>query len=215
MMTKLRSVLVALMAALPLCGCVGHRTGYQKASAYYRSMITSYLSDPLWYQQYDKESDPEKRRQLRNHMIEYCVWLVDLQYNEYVTRFSKRQAAVDLAADFGSLAMSGASAVATPAALFGAIATGIQGAHASYSKDMLDAQSRSAIILKMGSLRANRLAIIYKSEQLPDSQYSLMHGLIDVQQYVNDGSVPAALASITQDAAIESQASARNLQGER
>jgi hypothetical protein len=111
--------------------------------------------------------------------------------------------------------MSGASAAAAPAALFGAIATGIQGAHAAYGRDALDQQSRSAILLKMDALREEKLAQIYASQQLPDAQYSLAQGLIDVQYYVNAGTVHSALSAISADAASAHSASTVKLKALR
>jgi hypothetical protein len=205
--------LIPLLAIIAIVssGCAAKRQGYAKASGHYRNMMASALSDPGWYDNYWKETDPQKRMALRNRLVEYCIWLVDNEFNAYVTKFSRNQTITDLTGDWASLAFSGASAVASPSQLFGAIATGIQGAHAAYSKDALDQQTRGAILLKMDALRQERLLAIYKSESLPDAQYSLIQGLIDVQLYVNAGTVHAALASISQDAAVQHQSSSESL----
>jgi len=170
-------------------------------------MMASYLTDPAWYGRYFNETDPAKKLDLRNRLIDYCVWLADEDFNRYATKFSNKQTSVDLVADLTGLAASGASTVASPAALYGAVATGIQGAHAAYGNDALGQQSRTAILLKMDALRDDQLAIIYRSEQLPDAQYSLTQGLIDVQHYVNDGTVHAALEAISQEASVHRQQS--------
>jgi hypothetical protein len=202
---KLLRLLLVFCLVLSSTGCIHKRQGYAQASMYYRSMMSSVLSNPAWYNQYYNETNPQKKKELRNRLIGYCVWLVDEDFNSYATKFSHNQATASLAADWASLAASGASTIATPAAVYGAISTGIQGAHAAYDRDALDQQSRAAILLKMSALRDEQLATIYRSEQLPDDQYSLVQGLIDVQHYVDAGTVHAALASISQDAAIQHQ----------
>lgn len=187
-----------------VCGCAFKRShNYSTAKNYYKTTITSELTDPKLYQRYYSETDEAKKKELRNRLISYCIWLADEDFNRYVTKFSHNQAVLGLFADWSSLAMSGASAIATPAAVFGGIATGIQGAHASYDKNILNQQSRSAIILKMQALRQEKLIEIYQSEQLPDTQYPLIQGLIDMQLYVNAGTVYAAIAAISQDASIQ------------
>jgi hypothetical protein len=203
-----------LILCFSFTGCL-HKQGYAKASIYYRSMMTSVLSDPAWYNQYYNETDPQKKKELRDRLIGYCIWLADENYNSYAARFSRNQAIGSVAADWGSLAFSGASTIATPAALYGAISTGIQGANAAYNRDALNQQSRTAILLKMSALRQEELIEIYKSELLPDSSYSLVQGLIDVQHYANAGTVSSALAAIAQDAAVQHQASSAVLRGLR
>jgi hypothetical protein len=196
---KFNSILL-LFVCLLLSGC---RHGYPAARVYYRNMMSSVLSNPEWYGQYYSEKDPEKRKQIRNQLIGYCVWLADDNFNAYATKFNRNQSITGLIFDWSSLAASGASTIVTPAALFGAIATGLQGAHASYDRNVLDQQTRGVILLKMEALRQDRLVEIYQSEQLSDQQYSLIQGLIDVQQYVNAGTVHAALASISEDVSIQ------------
>jgi hypothetical protein len=178
-------------------------------------MMASVLSDPSGYGKYFAETDPVKRKDIRDRLIGYCIWLADEDYNKYATKFSNKQTTVDLIADLSSLAASGASTLASPAAVYGAIATGIQGAHAAYSNDALGQQSRTAILLKMDALREGQLAAIYSSEQLPDAQYSLTQGLIDVQHYVNYGTVHAALEAISQDASVQHQQSSQILKALR
>ena len=217
-MTRTGIILVGagiLLTAVCDSGCAAKHHGYAQASTYYRSMMSTALSDPSWYASYYNETDPIKRKAFRDRLIGYCVWLADDDFNIYVAKFSKNQTRTAVAFDLAGLGVSSASAVANPAQLLGAVATGIQGAHATYDRDALDQQTRSAILLKMDALREERLASIYRSEQLPDDQYSLIQGLIDVQLYVNAGSVHAALASISQDAAIQHQSSATALKAVR
>jgi hypothetical protein len=197
-----------------LFGCAANK-GYQQASNYYRTMMASSLSDPAWYASYYKETDSQKKVDLRNRLIGYCIWLADEDFNSKVERFSRNQVKIGLAFDLASLGVSAASAVAPPAAILGAAATGIQGTHAAYDRDAMNQQTTQAILLKMDALRQDKLAGIYKSEQLPDCQYSLVQGLIDVQMYVNAGTVHAALAAISQDAAVQHQASTNALKGLR
>ena len=205
-----RLLLVACLGCV-CSGCLHKHQGYAQASVYYRSMMASVLSDPSWYGKYYNEPDPQKKKELRDRLIGYCIWLADQDFNKYATKFSNNQATAGILADFGSLAMSGASTIASPGAIYGAISTGIQGAHAAYDRDALDQQSRAAILIKMDGLREEQLATIYRSEQLPDAQYSLIQGLIDVQHYVNAGTVHAALESISQEASAQQQVSSQAL----
>ena len=199
---------ISLFVFLLMAGCSGcavRHHGYAQASDYYKSMMASSLSDPSWYGAYYKETDPQKRKDFRDRLIGYCIWLADEDFNSAVDKFSRNQAKTALGFDLSTLGVSAASAVAGPAQILGAVATGIQGTHAAYDRDALNQQTTQAILLKMDSLRQDKLAEIYTSQKLPDAQYSLVQGLIDVQMYVNAGTVHAALAAIAQDAAIQHQ----------
>jgi hypothetical protein len=205
----------ALIALVTLCGCAANRQGYQRAAGYYRTMMSSSLSDPSWYASYYKETDPVKRKDFRDRLIGYCIWLADDDFNSSVDKFSRNQTKTALAFDLTTLGVSAASAVAGPAQILGAVATGIQGTHAAYDRDALNQQTTQAILLKMDALRQEKLADIYKSEQLPDAQYSLVQGLIDVQLYVNAGTVHAAVAAISEEAATQKQTTSTALKGLR
>lgn len=209
--TILKLALALFLFTLSLAGCAARHKGYQQASDYYRTMMASSLSDPAWYAGYYKETDPQKKMDFRNRLIGYCIWLADEDFNAAVTRFSRNQVKIGLAFDLTSLGVSAASAVVPPAAVLGAVATGIQGIHAAYDRDAMNQQTTQAILLKMDALRQDKLADIYKSERLPDAEYSLVQGLIDVQLYVNAGTVHAALAAISQEAAIQHQATSTAL----
>lgn len=208
---------IALMCSLclMLSGCAAKRQGYQRASNYYRTMMSSALSDPTWYASYYKESDPEKRKEFRDRAIGYCIWLADDDFNAAVNRFSQNQTKTALAFDLSTLGVSAASAISSASQILGAVSTGIQGTHAAYDRDALNQQTTQAILLRMGALRQEKLAEIYKSQQLPDSQYSLVQGLVDVQLYVDAGTVHAALAAISQEAASQAQAASSNLKSLR
>ena len=205
---------ITIIAVVLFSGCARHQ-GYRQASDYYRSMMASSLSDPGWYASYYKETDPQKRKDFRDRLIGYCIWLADEDFNSAVERFSRNQSKTALAFDLTTLGVSAASAVAAPAQILGAVATGIQGTHSAYDRDAMNQQTTQAILLKMDALRQGKLAEIYKSEKLPDAQYSLIQGLIDVQLYVNAGTVHAALAAISQDAAVEHQATMNTLKSLR
>jgi hypothetical protein len=195
---------VASMLALGTAGCA--HPGYKQANGVYAVTISAELNDPKWYAQYYSDgTTPAVKMELRNRLINYCIWLADKDFNRYADRFSNGQAWVNTAADWASLALTGASAVGSPAYLYGQIAMGIQGAHSAYGKDALDQQPRSAILLRMDALRQEKLAEIYSSELAPDDQYSLIQGLIDVQQYASDGTVRAALEAIAEDASTSKQ----------
>lgn len=207
-------VRLGLALAIAAVGCA--HPGYKKANGVYATTMTAELSDPKWYAEYYSDSTtPAVKMELRNRLIGYCIYLADRDYNRYAERFSARQAWVDTAADWASLALTGASVVGSPAYLYGQIAMGLQGAHAAYSKDALDQQSRSAILIKMDALRQEKLAEIYQSELSPDASYSLIQGLIDVQQYSADGTVHAALEAISQDASASKQNAAATLKALR
>jgi hypothetical protein len=212
---KMKIVYAVLIADIFLNGCAAKRQGYQQASQYYRTMMSTDLSDPAWYASYYKETDPQKRKDFRDRLIGYCIWLADDDFNRKVEGFSKNQSKISLAFDLTTLGVSSASAVSASAKILGAVATGIQGAHAAYDRDALNQQTTQAILLKMDALRQEKLAEIYRSEKLPDSQYSLVQGLIDVQLYVNAGTVHSALAAISQEAAISQQATKATLKGLR
>lgn len=197
---KVLRAIIALLGMLPLMHCaITHASSYNRAHVYYRDVMTAYLRDPGVYEAYWKESDPGRKKAMRNRIMDYCVYLSDDAFSSYEVKFSNGNSAVNLGFDLTSLATAGASTVAAAPKTLAAITTGLLGAKGAYSSDVLDQQTRSVITLKMETLRKRILTPIRAGEDAAVADYPLERGLIDIQNYVNAGTVHAALSDIARD----------------
>lgn len=188
---------IALLAVLPACS-IRHASDYNHAHRYYNVLMLNYLKNPATYSAYWSESDVDKKKAIRNRVMDYCIYLSDDSFSAYEVKFSNGNVAINLTADLAGLGTAGAASVAA-SKVMAAITTGILGAKAAYNGDVLEQQTKSVIILKMESLRRATLARIRAGENQSVADYSLERGLIDIQDYVNAGTVHSALSDIAKD----------------
>jgi hypothetical protein len=89
---------------------------------------------------------------------------------------------------------------ATTKAALGAASAGVIGANAAINKDLYYQKTIPALLTQMEAERLKALASILAGIKQSDADYPLMQAYIDLNAYRTAGSIPAAVAGITQNA---------------
>lgn len=160
-------------------------------------------------------AEQSAKKDRRNQIISELVWLSDDAYYQWEPAFYTSGATVATFFDFASLGLTGGSAVANSPKVLGAMATGIQGANGSITKNFFDQQSRSVIVQKMRQLREAALVRIEAGEDKPVADYSLDQGIVDVQNYYYSGTVTGALQGLASATANQSTENKKDLDAVR
>jgi hypothetical protein len=89
----------------------------------FKKVIVAHLTTTDWRKDYDAETDVDKKKALRNRIIDEFVWLVDDAYYQWEPSFYNTGATITTVFDFASLGLTGASSVANSPRVLGAMAT--------------------------------------------------------------------------------------------
>ena len=167
---------VVILLTMSLVGCTAHYNKQVVKYNPYRSAITHDLTGD-WMITYralpeTTASEISLKTDRRNQIISEFVWLADDAYYRWEPAFYTSGGAVSTLFDFASLGLTAAVPVANGPKVLGAMATGIQGANSSVSKNFYDSQSRSVIVQKMRQLREAALIRIAAGINKKVSEYS-------------------------------------------
>ncbi len=195
---------VVLLAALLLTGCLQPHNKSVVKNNPYRASVNNDLTGE-WLKTYRAMKDEAEKKERRNQVLNEFVWLADDAYYQWEPQFYASGATIATVLDFASLGLTGATTVANSPKVLGAMATGIQGASGSISKNYYDQQSRSVIVQKMRQLRDAALARIADGEKQATADYSLDQGIVDIQNYYYAGTVTAALQGLATATAAQHQ----------
>jgi hypothetical protein len=193
---------LALLLTLLLTGCLQPRNKAVVKNNPYRASVNGDLKAD-WLKTYRDMTDEAKKKERRNEILNEFVWLADDAYYQWEPQFYASGATVATVLDFASLGLTGATTVANSPKVLGAMATGIQGASGSISKNFYDQQSRSVIVQKMRQLRDAALARIADGQKQATADYSLDQGIVDIQNYYYAGTVTAALQGLATSTAAQ------------
>jgi hypothetical protein len=142
----------------------------------------------------------------RNQILDDFMYLIDVNYYKFETELYQGRAIFDTTTDLAILGLGAAGALATHSgtqAILSAISGGIGGSRTSINKNFFYEKSTQALIAKMQSSRKTIEEFIRKGMTLSLKDYSLVHGLKNIVQYHNAGTIVGALENITADAGAE------------
>ena len=193
--------------SLLLAGCLQPRNKAVVKNNPYRASITKDLMGD-WlttYRALPEATDADKatKRARRNEIMNEFIWLADDAYYRWEPKFYASGASLATFFDFASLGLTGAASVGNSPQVFGAMATGIQGANATINKNYFDQQSRSVIVQKMRQLRDAAMVRIVDGEKREVADYSLDQGIVEIQNYYYSGTVTAALQGLASSTAAQ------------
>lgn len=169
-----------------------------------KNLVTAWQSLP-------EDTDTQRRSKVdrRNQILREYIWLIDQNYDTFEARYYGEEAAVNWAGDLVNLGLTGVASVTGTAQLksvLSLIATGTTGIKTSYEKNFFDQQTRAAIVQKMRALRATELAILNDDKHMKAGlEYSLADGINDATYYYDQGTVIAALQSISENAGVQTR----------
>jgi hypothetical protein len=153
----------------------------------------------------------------RNRVMHELVTLSNRAYSDYEMGIYRSNAIVSTVTDVVIMAAGAGGALATGGVsqALAAVTAVVAGTRATVDKNFFAEQSRIALIAKMTALRAAVLEEIQMSLDLPMNVYPMTAGLIDIQRYVNAGTVLAALQAVVEDSGAELQRTRHNMMGHR
>lgn len=206
---QLASVVICLSLGI-VAGCMQpHPKPVVKNNPYRIAINADLVNAKDWLPKYrampeTNETEKAAKKERRDQIIDEFLWLADDAYYQWEPKFYSSGATLSTLFDFTSLALTGATTVANSPKVLGAMATGVQGAQGSISKNFYDQQSRSVIVQKMRQMRDAALVRIEAGKKQAVADYSLDQGVVDIQNYYYAGTVTAALQGLATSTAEKS-----------
>ncbi|HWS62668.1 MAG TPA: hypothetical protein VN325_07925 [Steroidobacteraceae bacterium] len=198
----------------PLGGCAeisGYPADPENSGTVMRS-LEQYL-DPAIDAEYNKASG-DARKAKRDLIVLSRMRAFNIQFDKYEKNLWGDGNSVTLGGDLTALALTGLATTAAAAAsktAFSAAATGVIGANAAINKDLYYQRTLPALIAQMEAERSKVQRAILVNLQKPDSDYPLAAAEIDLDALKKAGSMPSAIANVTQAASADKQTQALKL----
>jgi hypothetical protein len=208
-----KSIVCLLLGALGGCAEIsGYPTDPEDSDTVIRN-LQPYL-DPAIDAEYNNATG-EARQAKRDIIVLSRMRAFNIQFDKYEKRLWGDGNSITLGGDLTALALTGlattASAVGAKTA-FSAAATGVIGADAAINKDLYYQRTLPALIAQMEADRSRAQRAILLNLQKPDSVYPLAAAEIDLDALKKAGSMPAAIANVTQAASTEKRTQALKLE---
>lgn len=163
---------------------------------------------------YYDEPDPEKRRVIRDRVLDWSIVLINEHYGEFIEQFSSGKKAFDSGADIATIGTSLAATLVGSAgtkAILAAISAGVTGSKTSIDKNYFYEQTVKVLIKQMDSSRRAVYADILKGQGMTVRAYSMTAALGDLERYAFAGSFDGALTDIQQVAAEQQQTANKDI----
>jgi hypothetical protein len=163
--------------------------------------LSAHYADP-------KNVAPEKitTKTERNRVLDDLIFLVDVNYSAFEQDIYAKRAGWSTASDLLVLGLNGTGALMTPVntvRILSGISAAVTGARASVELNYLQDKSTQALIASMQAGRRTRLVELRKGMTNSLEDYTLGHGLSDLAEYYNAGTLVGALNGIVEDAGDE------------
>jgi hypothetical protein len=206
----MRQVIFATLgaAAIGLGGCQSLQ-GYPAPLETPKQALDLVKADtqPAAVTAYAALTDPDQRRTRRDQIVRARLYAIDVNYDDFVRTVSGQQKAFAVGADLVSAGLTGAATLAKSAATkthLTTYASAALGVRATVDKELFYSKTLPAVISQMDASRKVVLAKIAEGLAQPDSNYSLVEALADLQDYYAAGTLNGALNQISKDAGAKS-----------
>ncbi|MGO8867286.1 MAG: hypothetical protein ACLQME_12355 [Alphaproteobacteria bacterium] len=195
--------IASLVAALAACAPIrGYPDDPEDTSATL-TRLTPYFDGTEEAQYVALPNDATLRQQKRDEIVLARIRAYDIEFADFEQKLYLEGNSVSTGSDLLVLILAGLTATtgnaATKAAL-GAASAGVVGAQAAISKDLYYQKTIPALLEQMEANRTNAKLTIFKGLTTPDAQYPLTKAYLDLDALKAAGSIPGAIASITQQA---------------
>ncbi len=162
---------------------------------------------------------PDRQRAYRDEVINGRIYVIDHYYRQYTQSIQSEPAqGGNFVTDIAVFGLDAADAI-NPARrakeIILAISGGLSGnSHSPVDKELFYDEAMPALVSKMDALRLERLLRIRQRMRYPtqgEKTYTLGAALIDVNNYFQAGTVPAALVGITSSSGASASETEREL----
>ncbi len=197
-------VAFVVAASFALAACTSLQ-GYPKPpdTSTVSAPTPGYQLGPAAILQYNAETDPTKKKLIRNEIIDARLAELDKKFGEFERELYAEGIGAGVGTDWALLAFTAASTlstVQTTKTIFSAISTAVAGGAAAFDKRALFDKTLPALLAQMVAQRETARTSIRTSEQLPVESYSWFAAESDLQAFGSAGSIPGAIAGVAQDA---------------
>ncbi len=158
---------------------------------------------------YNAATSPAKRKKLRNEIVYNRLLAYDLQFSIFQEALYKEGIVSNLSLDILGLGLGSAGGVVTDATtsrILSALSGGISGSRASINKNLYFEKTLPALLSLMIASRETIKAQIYQGLEQDDATYPLGRAFADLERYYLAGSIPGAIAAVTEVAGKTKQA---------
>jgi hypothetical protein len=149
-----------------------------------------------------KLSDFDKR-EYRNEVIAARMRAIDLNFNEFIKNISSESKYIGIGTDTAVLLLNAVGAVSTVSstqAILSASSASILGTKSSIDKNAFFDTTLSALVSQMQATRAQTLVKLYLGLSSSVTDYPLMLGLVDIENYFQAGTIIGAVSEISKTA---------------
>lgn len=162
---------------------------------------------PVQFEKYYELSEPQ-RMSYRNEYIAARMYAIDLAFSAFNEALTRERQKTGFAANVANLSLTTASTLVSPPGtkdLLSAAATALTGLKASYTSDILFAQTVQLLQTQMRTNRATVATQILKGMQLPTVQYPLAAALSDLEAYYEAGTITGAILKLNESVGTQAR----------
>jgi hypothetical protein len=148
----------------------------------------------------------ERQRQLRDFIVYSRLRAYDIEFDEFERSLFQDSNLMSTGSDLAVLALNGLAATTGTAQIksgLSAASAGIVGAQGAINKDLYYQRTLPALLSQMTANRSKIELDIFGGLRQPDADYPLARAQIDLDALGRAGSVPHAIAGLTQQAVDE------------
>lgn len=149
---------------------------------------------------YNDDTKPEEaKRQYRDEVILGRVRSIDLHFNIFESAVSEESKLLNVGTDWTVIGLSAAGTLVPSAgtkAILAAISGGLVGAKGSVDKHVFYEKTMSVLLAEMRAARRKKMVAIMKGLTQPTTEYPLLKGLVDLEEYFKAGTIDGALTGI-------------------
>lgn len=209
-MRPIIAIAAAAFAALSGAGCASLR-GFPERSEQTDAQLAGleqkyFLPQRDVLAEYAQLGSGEEKRSYRNEVAYGRMMAIDLQFSVFEKNTYVEGLSTNLALDVLGVAMGGAGATvlsADASRILSALSGGIAGAGTAINKNLYYERTMPALMALMEAEReAIRADMIYGLQQDAET-YSLGQALMDLEKYYRAGSIPGAIAAVTETAGAQ------------
>ena len=156
----------------------------------------------------------EVKKTARDKIITGHVALIDLNYNQFIARFSVTKESLDFGTEVTQLGLNLATTAvggAETKTILAAVASGVTGSKLAVDKNFFFEKTVPVLITTMNAQRKVALAPILIGMTNNTDDYSLTRALSDIDGYYFAGTFIGALQSIQADSGVKDSQAATNI----
>ena len=163
---------------------------------------------------YEALASESQKKSYRNRVTHGRLLALDLQYSLFKEAVYSEGISTNLSLDIAGIITGGAGATVTnteASQILSALSGGIAGSKTAINQNMYYERTMPAMLALMDAERNKIRVQILKGLIQPVSNYSLGQALSDLERYYDVGSIPGAIASLTETAGEKAKEAADEL----